>query len=289
MTLKKNNFWNTPYPVTIMNAFKTLLPQNGEEKKTRSPRGVRRLLVVCALVSLILIWVIDGFSNPFEYLVDLPSLTYEEIVNAFPGYEAYYYMWLMIITAVMVKILKQLVCSDKDFSVWSVNGALFWVVSLAVAILAGAVTRSIVMPRFVLPMVEKASNASSDIGVLILSVLVTHFAFYFAVEDFSSSAVAVIAAPYAIRFFNTYIPAEGLLDIQLVQFLVLTFLLKLLVTVLDKLGVTGFLSDLLTRYLYTPKYMPFSGLALFAIPFLPFMYIRYLIRKGKEQKDAPEQ
>lgn len=56
MTLKKNNFWNTPYPVTIMNAFKTLLPKNGEEKKTRSPRGIRRLLVVCALVSLVLIW-----------------------------------------------------------------------------------------------------------------------------------------------------------------------------------------------------------------------------------------
>lgn len=285
MTVKKRTFWNTPYPVSIMNAFKTLLPKNREEKKPRSPRGVRRMLGVFAAVSLILVWILEGFVNPLEYLVDLPAFSYEEMEGVYAGYDAFYYLWLLAVTAAMMTLLKQFICNGKEFPIWTVNGILFWIVGLAVALLADVVTRNIVMERFVIPAMENADTSLTNARIMILSLFLVHFSAYFVVEDLSGNCMSALLTPYVLSAYDTYFAAGGLMRVQLVKFLVLTLMLKLLLIVLDKLGVTGFLSDLMIKYAYTPKYIPFVFLLVLAAPFLPFMYIGYLIKKGKNKNN----
>ena len=283
--MEKKPFWLTPYPELIVNAYKKLLPQR--EKKERSPRGIRRLLCVLAIVSVVLIWVVEGFVNPLEYLVDMPALSLLESVDAYPGQlGAFYYMSLLGVTAIMMTALKHFVCGEKDLPIWTVNGVLYWLTGLAVAILADALTRNILMDRMMVPGMQGIQDNTKVFLLLIVSLFLVHFLAYFAFEDFAGNGMAAMLTPYAIAMYNKVFEPVGFMDVQLVKYLILTLVLKLFLILLDKLGIAKLLSKLLIGLCYVV--IPVAMFAALAFPILPYILVWWLVRrkmkKNTEQK-----
>lgn len=282
--MNKKPFWLTPYPVLIVNAYKKLLPQR--EKKERSPRGIRRLLCVLAIVSVVLIWVVEGFVNPLEYLVDMPALSLLESVDAYPGQlGSYYYMCLLGVTAVMMNGLKHFVCGEKDLPIWTVNGVLYWLTGLAVAILADAVARNIIMDRMMVPGLQGGQETAESVLLSIVSLLLVHFLAYFAFEDFAGNSMAALLTPYAIVMYNKVFEPVGFMDVQLVKYLILTLVLKLFLIILDKLGIAKLLSKLLIGLAYVV--VPVAMFGALAIPILPYILVWWLVRR--KMKENTEQ
>lgn len=281
--MEKKPFWLTPYPELIVNAYKKLLPQR--EKKERSPRGIRRLLCVLAIVSVVLIWVVEGFVNPLEYLVDMPALSLLEAFDAYPNpLGSYYYMYLLGVTAVMMTALKHFVCGEKDLPIWTLNGVLYWLVGLAVAILADALTRNIIMDRMMVPGLQGGMDTAESILLSILSLILVHFLFYFALEDFAGNGMAALLTPYAIAAYNKIFAPVGFMDVQLVKFLILTLVLKLFLLVLDKLGIAKLLSKLLIGIAYI--LIPGVLFGAIALPILPYIIVWWLVRRKMKKNSG---
>ena len=284
---EKKAFWNIPYPEMIMSMLRKMLPE-WKETKDRSPRDTRRLLVGLAVAALVLIWVLEGFANPLEYLVDMPALDLLDAVASYPRpYGNYYYLWLLGITTLMMSILKRLVCGEDEFPVWTVNGVLYWAVGLAVAILADALTRNVIMDRLMIPGLENMTASFTSAQYAVLMLFLVHFLFYFAIEDFSGNCMAALLTPYAIAAYNKVVAPTGLMDIQLVKFLIITLVLKLILVVLEKLGITQLVSRALIRSFYTLAGVPKMILTVIALPILPYIILWRLIR-GRKKDNATQ-
>ena len=279
---KKQNFWNTPYPVSIQNllapAWNALIGKC--EWKKRSEQGTRRLLCILSLVSLVLIFIVDGVTNPLEYLVELPALDFSDMETDYAEYAGYYYMCLLVVTGLLMSGLQWWINRDEE-KVWSINGLLLWVTGLAVAILADVITRNIVLDNIVIPALENRDTGISSAYWSIAILLLIHFCMYFSIEDMSSNTVSAILTPYVMVSYEAYIGAEGIMGVQLIKFLAVTVFLKIILMVLEKIGVTGFLSDVMVKYAYTPKYIPYTLILPLLLPFLPIMYIKYLGCRNK--------
>lgn len=287
--MEQKAFWDIPYPELIVALFRKIFPWRLTVKE-RSPRGTRRLLCVLAVASLVLIWIVEGFVNPLEYLVDMPAFDLQAIVDAYPDdIASFYYMWLLIVTMIVMTVLKRVVCSEKEFPIWTVDGWLYWVVSLGAAILADAITRNIIVDLLYLPFIQKTEGSAFSNTDLFLMLLLMHFLFYFVIEDFASNGIAVMLTPYAITAYDKLLEPTGFLDIQLVKFIILTMVLKLILLVLEKLGITKLLSDLLKTFSYTLAGIPKLMLFLIAFPIWPFLLIWWLIWGRKKKKKATQQ
>lgn len=285
MAEKKKTFWNTPIPETIMNLVRPVWRSvtGGREPQIRSERGTRRLLVVLAVVSVALIWILEGFVNPVEYLVDLPIFDFNEMQQQYPDHYAFYFYWVLIMVALLMTLVRCLVRNDKEYPIWTLNGVLYWVVGLAMGILADVITRNIFMEQIVVPGLESWTTSMDAYKTVIGMLILLLFSFYFVLGDFSETAISVMITPFAMELYERFVPGNGILHIVLIEYLIITLVMKLVLHVMEMRGVISSFANLFVKYCYTPKYMPFAMLYIFVLPFLPILLIWYFIRGKKKE------
>lgn len=277
--MEKETFWTRPYPESILNLFKPLW--KNRERKPRSEKGIRRLLIVLAVVAVLLILLINGFADPMGYFVDIPSFSLGDMMEAYPDYYAYYFIGLMAVTAAMTAILRAVVRSKEEISPWSVNGILLWIVCIAVGILADTLTREVLLEKWVIPVYEHRNDSFEAAWQFAYMLIAVVLSWYFVMDDFTGNALSITLTPYVMYAFRWLTPDDGIFSNTLVTYLIVTALLKVLLNLLEKIGLDQVIANFFKKYFYTPKYMWRTYLYIFFLPLLPLILIWKLV-KGKK-------
>lgn len=276
-TIEKETFWTRPYPDSVLNLFSPLW--KNRERKSRSERGIRRLLLVLAAVAVVFILLVNGFSDPAGYLVDIPSFSLGDMMEAYPKYYGYYFIALMAATSLLMALVNAVVRSKDEISSWSVNGVLLWVVSVAVGILADAIAREILLEKWILPVLEHKNDSFEAAWQLVYMLIAVVVSWYFVMDDFVGNGLSIVLTPYAMQAVSAFLPEKGILSNTLVLYLILTVVLKLLLNLLSMIGIDKVITKFFKKWFYTPKYMWRTYLYFFLFPILPFILIWKLIRR----------
>lgn len=283
---EKKGFWYTPLPLYVLTPFKFIIENlfGGKKIPPFTDKILRIILICFGIVSLPVIWIMEGVGNPLELFVDIPFFSLAEYPNE---YSAYYFVFIPFFTMLLMMILNHGICRGKEYKFFSVNGILVWVISLALGIVADSFTRNIFLEKYFITFYERTKNASieqyQDKWILVLLLILTLFAFYYVLDDSMSSSLSIFITPYLMIGYHKYVPTVGILQNVLVEYLIITFVLKWIVTLADKAGLIEIVTKFIGKYFYTPRYFVKTYLLLILMPLWPILIIVYLVRHNKKK------
>ena len=104
-----------------------------------------RCLIISGIVFAIL-WLLTGQSNPLNFLVDIPITDLEEFSRSVNGNEYIvmtYFLGNALVLIVCLHFIKLFVLNAKEYTLFSVNGFLFYLMSLLVSTLVTIPVREI--------------------------------------------------------------------------------------------------------------------------------------------------
>lgn len=265
-------FWNHPYPESVMwpivQGFRSIASYM--EKNPISNRKYRIQCVVISAVAFLALFLLTGTKNPFEFFVDIPIYDLVEFNRNVGGdeYALYTYMFSSaIFVAVGIYLIRLFLFHAREDRFFSVNGIFFFVMSVFISALISIPVQRLsyaFSSSFLLDI-----EAMQTAGCIILGFAL-NFALYFAMQDsFSailSSAVGVELIMIFQERFQQFIPN------RFVLLLLVSLILRVLLEVLDLIGMWRPIVDFCAKWFYTPRYV--IKLTFFIITILLFLLSR---------------
>lgn len=237
------------------------------EKKPISNRRYRIQCSAISIASFLTLFLLTGIKNPLEFFVDIPIYDLVEFHHNVGGdeYALYTYMFLSAIcTAVGIYLLRLFLFHAREDNFFSVNGISFFVMTVFVSALISIPVQRLAYAFSSTLLLD--IEAMKTMGLIILGFAL-NFALYFAMQDsFSailSSAVGVELIMIFQEWFQKFIPN------RLVLLLVVSLMLRVLLEVLDLIGMWKPIVDFCAKWFYTPKYI--IKLTFFIITILLFL------------------
>lgn len=276
------NFLNTPLPLTFLKPFQALLRLLRGDKQTKQPSDaeIRKYLLILGILSLPIIWIMEGLGNPLELLVDIPLYTF----SIYPApYNDFYMVLVVFFTMLAMYGVQYGICKGNEYSIFSINGLYLWLIGTAVGLLVDTFTRNILMDKILLPWGIYANGQNDPVALGALG-LVLSFMLFYAFNDAMSTTLAVMATPLVMGLYRMLTPASALWQNVLVSQLIVTFALKLLLMVFEKIGLIGWIVEVLSKYCYTPRYIPMFFVYIMLIPLWPILLIWKLARRKKTKE-----
>ncbi len=290
---EKISLLDTPIPVSILYPFKKIYHSIIGEKEIKPlPNKVLRIIFAGLIILFFAaIYLMEGISNPIELLVDIPLFSFD----GFPeGYETYYFVFIPFFILVFSKIIEHFICRGEHYPVVSVNGILLWIVNLLMGIFVDSLTRNVFLERFFIPFYDasRGDEFSFENRILLIFLLsFTLFAFYYILNDSMQFSLSVFITPYILYGFDLLMIKTDIEVNMLLFYLIVTVVLKLILSIAEKFGLISFITNLIGKYCFTPRHLPKFYLFVFlgvligwiVVPFLPFIIPIYLIKKRKEK------
>lgn len=205
---EKPGWMDTPYPELLLMPVRKLWEAvtGGRTLKPLPDRVLRRVLLILTVVSLAVIWLMEGLVNPLELLVDIPFFSFVETVEEWKGY---YLVFLPFFTLLAVSLLNALVCRGRELPLFSANGLLYWVVCLALSIVVDSFMRNMFLPWFhgiyVQIMEMPGDTSMRKPFYLLLFLLVMVIATYYALRDITSTSLSIFATPYLVKIGRAHV------------------------------------------------------------------------------------
>lgn len=140
--------WNNPYPELVVGPIVRFFHRIESQRKENilSDKMYRlRCLIISGIVFAIL-WLLTGQSNPLNFLVDIPITDLEEFSRSVNGNEYIvmtYFLGNALVLIVCLYFIKLFVLNAKEYTLFSVNGFLFYLMSLLVSTLVTIPVREI--------------------------------------------------------------------------------------------------------------------------------------------------
>jgi len=265
---------DVPFPVWYVRPFRWIYRKltGNRPMPEMSPKASRLYLGIGALVALVLIWMLEGFVNPLELFVDIP--TYDTSL-----YGVYAFLQILLVltyTSVILKIAYFPIRKEPKF--FSPEGMLMWVIGAAVGMLADSIAR-LTMDVVLMPILR--TNSTTSLAYCIVA-LVFNGALFFILNDSFSTAISVELVPLISLYYTMFIPTNTFFGNPLIRQLVITFVLSLIMSLIEKTGVIDKITKLCIKYFYTPRYMPEGAIYMFIFT-IPFY------RNYKKQKQLKKQ
>lgn len=279
------NWWNNPYPECIAGPifrwFHRIEAKRAEN--VLSDREYRLRCIIIFGVAFVILWLLTGQMNPFEFLVDIPISDLEEFSSSVNGnqYASLTYL-LFNALAVMVCLyfIKLFIFNAKEDTFFSINGFFFYIMSLMVSALITIPVREItyyVFTNFDLD-IGQMENSGPLIGIIIIS-LILNFILYFTLKEsvsaILSSAISIELIVVFQKRFQEIIPNE------LVFLIVISIISRIILEILEMTGIWEKIAAFCAKWFYTLKYI--VKLA-FIIVFIIFYFYALINRKTDEKE-----
>ncbi len=263
---------DVPYPVWYIRPFRWIFRKltAGRSLPTMSQKASRLYLMICGLASLILMWMFEGFGNPLELFVDIPTFDF----SLYGKFALFHMILVLFFTALLLQLI-YLPVRSKETKFFSVDGMLMWVIGAAVGMLADSVARA-AMDSIVMPTMLEADGQMTVSYVIVMLML--HAALFFVLNDCYAMAISVELVPLLSTYYTMLIPTDNFFGTPLIRQLIITFALSALMSLIAKTGIVEKVCRFVIKYATVPRYIPY--MFIITIPF----YHPYIKRKEQERQ-----
>lgn len=248
-------FWNNPYPESLFgfiirkfnNVLTTVATKQISEKKDRID-----CLIIAALAFAGLFFL-TGLKNPTELLVDIPIYDCAEFPMNTDAEQHIFWFYIFlsaILIAAAVYLIQIFILHVREEKLLSINGFLFFIMTITVSAFIDEFVKWFV---FYIPSRELFYEITQSIEGAIIVGFIFNIILYFIMQDmFTALFASILGVSFVDIFqsqFQEFVPDKVMLLI------VVSFVLKIIIGILDKIGVWNGIMKFCAKMFYTPKYI----------------------------------
>lgn len=249
--------WNNPYPellvAPLIRFFHRIECQRQEN--TLSDREYRFRGLIISGVAFVILWLLTGQRNPLEFLVDIPITDLEEFSMSVNGNEyivTIYFLGNALVLIVCLYFIKLFVFNAKEYTLFSVNGFLFYIMSLLVSTLVTIPVREITYDFYINhgTIIGRIESGETIIGLIMIG-LILNFILYFTLKDSVSAIFSSAISIELIILFQKYFQEKT--SIEIFYLVAVSIITRFFLEILERIGVWKWLGALLVKWFYTLK------------------------------------
>ncbi len=248
-------FWNNPYPESLFgfiirkfnNVLTTVATKQISDKKYRID-----CLIIAAL-ALAGLFILTGLKNPAELLVDIPIYDWAEspMNTDAEQHVFWFYIFLSaILIAATVYLIQIFILHVREEKLLSINGFLFFIMTITVSAFIDELVKWFV---FYIPSRELFDEITQSIEGAIIVGFIFNIILYFIMQDMFITLFASILGVSLVDIFQSQF--QEFVQDKLMLLIVVSFVLKIIIGILDKIGVWNGIMKFCVKMFYTPKYI----------------------------------
>lgn len=249
--------WNNPYPELLVGPiicfFHRLESQRKENALSDGEYRFRCLII--SGVALVILWLLTGQSNPLNFLVDIPITDLEEFSMSVNGNE-YMVMTYFLVNAlaliVCLYFIKLFVFNAKEYTLFSINGFLFYIMSLLVSTLVTIPVRKITYDFYIKheTIIGQIERGETIIGLIIIGIIL-NFILYFTLQDSVSAILSSAISIELIVLFQKYFQEKT--SIEIFYLIAVSIITRFILEILEMTGLWKCIGAFLAKWFYTLK------------------------------------
>lgn len=249
--------WNNPYPELVVGPIVRFFHRIESQRKENilSDKMYRlRCLIISGIVFVIL-WLLTGQSNPLNFLVDIPITDLEEFSRSVNGNEYIvmtYFLGNALVLIVCLYFIKLFVLNAKEYTLFSVNGFLFYLMSLLVSTLVTIPVREITYDFYIKhgTLIGRIENGETIIGLVIIGI-VLNFILYFTLQDSVSAILSSAISIELIILFQKYFQEKT--SIEIFYLFAVSIITRFFLEIFEMTGVWKCIGAFFAKWFYTLK------------------------------------
>ncbi len=280
---QKTSFWEIPWPMYFVYPFKKLYQAitKGKHPKPLEPRT--RLIVsgVLILISLIAIWVLQGFVNPIRMFID--DMFFLEPSDTLTASEqgSMYGLYMIVngfIVMIAMKLIGYFIYGSEEHPFWTVDGISLVLVSVALALTVDSILKRVGFEEWVYPLLKGPQYTDNPFDIdtsFFIPAIICGVLLFFVSHDVATTVLSINLTLLLIG----NVPELGNFGRSTLSCIILVVAVNIAVSLLDRIGVVKAVCGFIIRWVYTLKYY-------FMLWFPPLLII-YIVKKCKKNNEQP--
>lgn len=256
-----HTFWTTPYPDFFRGILhKVFLPLEERVRKKElkdTTYLILEIIVIAAMIAVII--MVTGIFNPLDLMFDVPYLGANDYLGTIENYNNYtwttYFAFSGSIAMIVLYLMQAFVFRGKTYKLLSVHGLLFAVMAVLIAVVCDMLFQDafrVFHETYITDNIMAPWNLAS--------YLLANVTVYYVLADALGSALSFSITPVLCKYLGI-----NLFSMGLIHFIAMALILKLIMTLIDKIGVWEKIVAFIAKWIYTPKYLIRIILFLYAV------------------------
>lgn len=249
----KNNifheFWNTPFPEFFVNKTKTLFQGINLPSTELDPKDYLTKSGIIAVVSIVSLIILSGTFNPLDLLFEVPYLSAGDYLATISNWTNFtwteYLVFSSICITIVLWIIQTFVFHKQEVKVLSVEGIVNALMTVVVAMLVDYICQDIFRIFHEAFLTETLRDPAT-----LLTAIAANFGLFFILQDAFTNQLSFSLTPMICKSLKL-----NLFGLGLIQFILVSAILKVVLTILEKIGIWDLVIDFIEKWIYTPKYM----------------------------------
>ncbi len=256
-----HDFWTTPYPDFFLSlVHKLFMPLEARAKKKELKNSTYLMMEMVIIISMTAVIVlVTGIFNPLNLFFDVPYLSADEYLGSIENYNSYtwatYFAFSGTIAMMVLYLVQTFLFRGKTYKLLSVHGLLLAVMAVLIAVVCDMLFQDAFRAFHETYITDNIMAPWNLAAYLLANVMV-----YYVLTDAISSVLSFSITPVLCKYLGF-----SLFSMGLIHFIAMALILKLIMTLVDKIGIWEKIVGFIAKWIYTPKYLIRVILFLYAI------------------------
>ncbi len=298
---EKYNLWTSPLPELIALPFrkfvdlleKAFFGKHKEKQGHMSNRAYNIACVSIFVIFMLILSALSGFPDPLSFFEDIPVFSFDEFQNSLSVSEfseklneyfgditwyvtALYLILSLAFNLIISDLLNRFVLRKNEYPLFSIQTFLSFLAFTAVASVMDILSQKVSIWFFYEFLPEISVSWSGEITFIFFSLILI-FMMYFVMIDFFSIGLSMYLTTYVIRWVEPIF--EKMPYLLFLEMIVITFVLRLLITLVQKTGIIDLIAKWYIKWTCVPKYCVGVYLWIFFFPIMLVITVYKIIKK----------